>query len=318
MWIVLAIFTVCLVCLGVVGWGLVRWIARAYRRKRLSDQSLMLDAMVLIFACTYSMLLIRGGLAWIATVPIAFLAYKLALAAGARFSARELHSTQGLTFLRVFALGRRSEALLDAVTRYWRHVGSVHMITGPDVAGSTVQPHQFLDFLSGKLPRHFVHDRPSLERSLDEGDREPDPDGRFRINSLFCRADSWQSALPQLVGEGDTVLMDLRSFSAASAGCIHELQFLVQEVPFDRCLLVVDDTTDEGFLERTLKESWERLPASSPNYGCPLNKTAVHHLGIETKSVRRLVRRLCDGTGDKFLSPSPQTSEQRGLTAREP
>jgi len=294
-WILSATFAICLACLGVVGWGLARWIARAYRRKRLSDQSLILDAMVLIFACTYSMWLILGGLAWIATVPIAFLAYKLALSAGARFSARQLHSTQGLTFLRVFALGRRSEALLDAVTRYWRHVGSVHMITGPDVAGSTVQPHQFLDFLSGKLSRHFVHDRPSLERSLNEGDREPDPDGRFRINSLFCRADSWQPALPQLVGEGDTVLMDLRSFSAASAGCIHELQFLVQEVPFDRCLLVVDDTTDERFLERTLKESWERLPAGSPNYGCPLNETAIHRLGIGTESVRRLVRRLCDG-----------------------
>ena len=92
------------------------------------------------------------------------------------------------------------------------------MITGPDVALSTVQPHQFLDFLSGKLTRHFVRDQASLERSLAERDRAQDPDGRFRINNFFCHADSWQSALPRLVEDGDAVLMDLRSFSATNTG----------------------------------------------------------------------------------------------------
>ena len=61
--------------------------------------------------------------------------------------------------------------------------------------------------------------------------------------------------------------MDLRSFSAASAGCIHELRYLFQEVPIGQCLLVVDETTDASFLERTLNEEWERLLPGSPNHG---------------------------------------------------
>lgn len=290
---VLAIFLLSLAAFGAIGWALARWIARAYRHRRLSDQSLMLDALWLLFASIYSMWLVQGGLAWIATAPVAFLAYKLAGVAVARIPAGELHATPGLTFLRVFSLGRRSEALLGGVARYWRHIGSVQMITGPDVAGSTVQPHQFLDYLSGRLSRHFVHDRASLERSMAARERTPDPDGRFRINNFFCHADSWQSALPRLVQEGDAVLMDLRNFSVASTGCIHELRYLLQAVPISRCLLVVDDTTDTVFLEHTLQEEWERLPPGSPNRARPREQALLYYLDSGSAALRRLVRRLC-------------------------
>jgi hypothetical protein len=293
-WFVLAILLLSLAVFGAIGWALARWIARAYRHRTLSDQSLMLDALWLLFAIIYSMWLVQGGLAWIATAPVAFLVGKLAGVAVARLLAGKSTATSGLIFLRVFSLGRRSEALLGTVARYWRHIGSVQMITGPDVAGSTVQPHQFLDYLSGRLSRHFVHDRASLERSLAECERTPDPDGRFRINNFFCHADSWQAVLPRLVHEGDTVLMDLRSFSAASTGCIHELRYLLQEVPISRCLLVVDATTDTSFLEHTLQEAWERLPPGSPNRAYPLEQAVLHHFDTGGASLRRLLRRLCD------------------------
>jgi len=293
-WFVLATFLLSLAVCGAIGWALARWIARAYRHRRLSDQSLRLDALWLLFATIYSMWLVLGGLAWIATAPVAFLAYKITRVAAASFPAGESNATPGLTFLRVFSLGRRSEALLGTVARYWRHIGSVQMITGPDVAGSTVQPHQFLDYLSGRLSRHFVHDRASLERSMAARERTADPDGRFRINNFFCHADSWQAVLPRLVQAGDTVLMDLRKFSAASTGCIHELRYLLQEVPISRCLLVVDDTTDTVFLEHTLQEEWERLPPGSPNHGHPPEQAALHQLDSGSVPLRRLVRRLCD------------------------
>lgn len=296
-WFVLLIFILFVVCLGVIGWVLARWIARAYRQRRLSDRSLILDALWLVFACTFSMWLVVGGLAWIAMVPVAFIVYKLVLAVGARIRGHPSNASRGLTFLRVFSLRRRSEALIDAVAKYWRHVGSVQMITGPDVAGSTVQPHQFLDFLSGKISGHFVGDRASLARNLAERDFDPDPDGRFRVNSLFCHADSWQAALPQLVQEGDTVLMDLRSFSTSNAGCIHELLFLAAHVPFHRCLFVVDDTTDESFLNQTLRETSAQLPQNSPNYGHALDEVTVHHYDSGATSARKLVQQLCDAAG---------------------
>ena len=292
-WFVVAIYLLSLAGFGAIGWALARWIARAYRHSHLSDQSLRLDALWLLFASTYSMWLVSGGLAWIATVPAAFLAYKLALAAGARIPRRESSPGVGLIFLRVFSLGRRSEALLEDVARYWRHIGGIHMITGPDVVGSTVQPHQFLDFLSAKLARHFVRDPVSLERSIAERDRTADPDGRFRINNFFCHEDSWRLLLPRLIQEGDPVLMDLRSFSAKNDGCIYELQYLFQQVPFSSFLLVVEGTI-KPFLEQKLKEILDQLPPSSPNYRRSLDEVAVYNFGSGTVPLRRLVHRLCD------------------------
>jgi hypothetical protein len=293
-WLVAAVVVLSLASFGAIGWVLARWVAGAYRRRKLSDRSLMLDALWLLFASAYTMWLVLGGLAWAATAPAAFLIYKLVLGAEHRFAGLTSNATRGLTFLRVFSLGRRSDVLLDGVAKYWRHIGSVQVITGPDVALSTVQPHQFLDFLSGKLSRHFVRDQASLEHSLAARDRVRDPDGRFRINNFFCHADSWQPALPRLVEGGDAVLMDLRNFSSTNAGCIHELRHLVQNVPIERCLLIVDDTTDERFLERTLNEAWEQLSPESPNRRRSADEAPVHRFEPGTAALRRVVRRLCD------------------------
>jgi hypothetical protein len=295
-WMIVATIVTSLAGFGVIGWALARLITRTYRRRKLSEQSLLLDAMWLLFATWYAMWLVFGGLAWVATAPLALAAFKLVLAAFRRLDTRSPKATRDLTFLRVFSLGRRSDALLDGIARYWRHIGSVQMITGPDVALSTVQPHQFLDFLSGKLGRHFVRDQVSLERSLAERDRMRDPDGRFRINNFFCHADSWQPALPRLVEEGDVVLMDLRSFSATNAGCIHELKHLVRNVPLDRCLLIVDDTTDEPFLQRTLEETWDELSPASPNHQRSPKETSTYHFEPGAGALRGLLQQLCEAS----------------------
>lgn len=295
-WLVGATYVVSFGLFAAVGWLLAHRIAKAYRRRRLSDQSLLLDALWLLFASTYGMWLVRGGVGWIASAAAAFVVYRLVWAAAAKFAGRTPGAGAGLTFLRVFSLGRRSDALFAAIASYWRHLGNVQLITGPDLVHSTVQPHQFLDFLSGGLSRHFVRDRASLEIRLAECNLAPDPDGRFRINNFFCYADSWQAALPGLVGERNLVLMDLRSFSDANAGCIHELRFLVQEVPLDRCVLVIDETTDAHFLQQTLQEAAVRLPAGSPNDGLLAPAPTLHRLGTGRKPVHGLMRRLCDAS----------------------
>ena len=96
----------------------------------------------------------------------------------------------------------------------------MQLITGPDVAHSVVQPHQLLDFVSGRLANHFIADARTLEARMAQRDRAPDRDGWYRVNSFFCRADTWQAVLARLVGEDDVILMDLRSFSARNAGCV--------------------------------------------------------------------------------------------------
>ena len=296
-WLVGAISLLALGGLGLLGWLLARGIARAYRKGRLSDQSLLLDALWLLFASTYGMWLTWGGVAWIASPLVALLAYRLVWTASARFARPQPAAGIGLSFLRVFALGRRSETLFEAIAGYWRHLGSVQLITGPDLAHKTVQPHQFLDFVSGGLSRHFVRDDASLASRLAEYDFAPAADGRFRINNLFCHADAWQAALPGLVRKRNIVLMDLRSFSASNAGCIHEIRFLLQTVPVERFVLVVDDTTDMRFLDRSVHEAIAGLPAGAPNARAVAPQPRVFHLGTGRKPLRDLLRALCDAAG---------------------
>jgi len=284
-----AVLTLALCVLA--GWECLRWMRRGYQRKRLSDRSLVLDALWLLFASCYAMWLALSGLAWATAPVLAFVAYKL-VAAPRRGPAPLPAPGRGLTFLRVFSLGRRSERLLEALARHWRHAGSVQLITGPDVAHSTVQPHQLLDFLAGRLATHFIGDARSLERHLEQRDTAPDRDGRYRINNLFCHADTWQAALARLVADGDTVLMDLRSFGPGNAGCVFELRTLVDIVPLRRCVLVVDDSTDQAFLSRTLDDAWQRMGPDSPNRGTAPSAAPLHRLIRGRAGMRRLLEQL--------------------------
>lgn len=302
-WLIVIVMLVALTAFATAGWALARWIARAYRGRRVSDQSLQLDALWLLFASWYAMWLGLGGVAWTITAPVAFAAYMLALWTARRVGGRSSHGNRRLTFLRVFSLGARTDALFDGVSRYWRHIGSVQVITGPDVALTTVQPHQFLDYLSGKLTTHFVRDEDSLERSLALRDRVADPDGRFGVDNFFCQADAWQPVLSRLVELGGAVLMDLRSFSAANAGCVHELRHLIEHVPFDRFLLVVDATTDRQFLERTVSEAWEQTSPQSPNHRRRPENAPVHRLESARVEFRPLVQRLCEAPGAPVAVP---------------
>jgi len=255
------------VALGAAGWGMLRLIGHRYRLKRMSDQSLALDAMWLLFAVANSVLLASGGWIWILAGPAAFFLYKLVLwGAFARFvrpAAGAYSST--LLLLRVFSLGPRSLRLFDALAKCWLRVGPITLIAGPDLATGLVEPHEFLDFLGGRVSRQFVQGREDLERRMAELDTVPDPDGRYRVSEFFCRSDTWQMTMRQLAAGSDAVLMDLRSFSPSNRGCQYELEQLLDGVPLPRVVMIVDDTTDRPFLEDTLQSLWQNVPADSPN-----------------------------------------------------
>jgi hypothetical protein len=125
--------------------------------------------------------------------------------------------------------------------------------------------------------------------------------------------------LPRLVENDEAVLMDLRSFSATNAGCIHELQYLVQNVPFGRCLLVVDNTTDTAFLKRTLTQAWEGVSSSSPNYRRPLDETTMHRFASGTTALRGLLKRLCEASaGSRNDSRTSEAGHSREIAQTAP
>ena len=294
-WLLLGTLLVSVAVFGLAGWWLLRAIGRAWRRKAINDRSIRLDALWLFFAAIYAMYYAPAGLAWATTPVLAFAVYKAAKTAlRMALPPRTPAGGRGLTFLRVFSLGQRSDRLFDVLTRHWRHVGAIQLITGPDVAHSTVQPHQLLDFLAGRLATHFIGDLDSLEQRMRERDQAPDREGLFRINNFFCHSDTWQAVLARLVSEGDVVLMDLRSFSERNAGCVHELRYLANFVPLQRCVLLTDDSTDQAFVLSTLRDAWLSLDPASPNRHSGPEAVRLDRLEPGSAGLRRLLLRLCE------------------------
>jgi hypothetical protein len=139
------------------------------------------------------------------------------------------------------------------------------MIAGPDLVTSTVEPHEFLEFLASGVSRQFVKDRADLARRLEGMDTAADPDLRYRVNEFFCHADTWQMTMRELAERSDAVLMDLRSFSSSNQGCLFEVGELLKAVDLRRVVFVIDATTDRRFLEAAMASLWDSLPADSPN-----------------------------------------------------
>ncbi len=256
------------VSFSLLGWYALQWTVDQYRRKHISDQEIMLDALWLIFCLYESALFAVNSLSWVIVGPMAFMIYIVVLRIAFRWTSKSDDGTEPnptLLFLRVFSLGVRSQHLFDALTKGWLRLGPISLISGPDLVTAIVQPREFLDFISGRLSRQFVRDQVDLERRLTQMDNVSDPDGRYRINEFFCRADTWKMTMRQLAAQSSVVLMDLRSFAKSNAGCIYELEQLLSIVPLPRVILLTDDTTGQEFLQEKLKELWPKMPEDSPN-----------------------------------------------------
>jgi hypothetical protein len=278
-----------------VGWLVLRWIRRRYEHKKVSDQSLTLDAVWLVYTVYQALFVSFAGPSWILSSFVAFAVYKAAAWASFRTLGYK-PPTEGnpkLLLLRVFSLGRRSERLFDALAKHWRYLGDIRFIAGPDLATSTVEPHEFLDFLTGKLARRFIDGPKTLDLRISEMNLRPDADGRFRVNDFFCHDDAWQMTLSRLLGDSDAVLMDLRGFSRHNAGVAYEINELINVVPLERVVFVVDDTTDEQFLRQTVRNSWGRMSSTSPNRSSMPGRISVFRFtGSHGGELRRFLRTL--------------------------
>ncbi|HEV7464216.1 MAG TPA: tetratricopeptide repeat protein, partial [Methyloceanibacter sp.] len=245
--------------LALIGWMFLRGLGKLYRLRWISDQSVIVDSLWFLFALTSAIDFAFFGIFWFLAPLAAFAIYKIMSVLGFAILRQRPAGTASdptLLLLRVFSLGKRSALLFNAFGRLWCHGGSMRLIAGPDLATSTVEPHEFLDFLSGKLARRFISGPETLARRLAETEPRRDFDGRYRVADFFCHDDTWRMVLARLARESDAVLMDLRNFSPSNQGCIFEINELLDVVPLDRVVFVVDETTDQAFLREILTECW--------------------------------------------------------------
>jgi hypothetical protein len=281
------------VVFAIAGWVILGSLRQMYERKQLSERSITVDTIWLLFGIVNSTSLVIEGPRWIVSGLVAFIIFKSVAASGFRMlrGGRNRESAgPRLLLLRVFALGRRSEALYDAIGKSWRTVGSVQMIAGPDLATTTVEPHEFLDFLTGKLARRFIDSAATLDLRVSQMDLRADRDGQFRVSEFFCHDDTWKLTLARLADDSDAVLMDLRGFSQANDGCVFEIHEILNVLPLGRVVFIVDDTTDQPFMRRTMQRAWRRLKDRSPNRRLSAGQIALVQLsGLDARGMRNLL-----------------------------
>ncbi len=265
-------------CAGPIGWLTLKWIRRRYERKKISDETITLDAIWLLFGFIQSLMLASQGVVWLLSGFVAFFAYKI---------------IAWLGFSLVFSLGKRSGQLFGALEKHWRHVGSIQLIAGTDLATDILEPHEFLDFLSARLARRFIDAPTTLRLRISEMDLAPDQDGRFRVNEFFSHDDTWKHVLDRLVSESDAVLMDLRGFTPQNAGCIYEIAELINVVSLARVQFVIDQTTNEPFLLQCLQESWHSMKPGSPNKTNAAEVRLFRFAGSGLGELSELLRSLC-------------------------
>jgi hypothetical protein len=274
-------------------WRSAVFLRDRYAAKRSSEFLLTANTIWLLEACVLAGILATAGrFLAIAAAALPFIGWRLALHLGFRpvVTAARARAPQRLLLLRVFGFGRRSRRLLDLLGARWRLIGSIDLIAAPDLAPRTIEPSTFMEFVRGRLARLFIRTPDQLAERLATLDHRPDPDGRFRINQLFCADAMWREAVTRLMGEASLVVMDLRGFGAQRHGCVFELQTLLDTVPLDRLALLFDKTTDFKALESLLDERWQQLGATSPNLASPEPRLRLIDAGGgDTQAVRRLL-----------------------------
>jgi hypothetical protein len=150
----------------------------------------------------------------------------------------------------------------DGLVQRWRAVGPVQLLRGGGALGGV---HTLAATVTGRIGDLIEETADEVESRLAGFEYERADGGRFAVNTILCSDGTWQLALNELIASTDVVQMDLGGFDEDNQGCAHELGLLVDRVPLERVLLVLDDSTDVPLLRRVLAESWSRMDEMSPN-----------------------------------------------------
>ncbi|MGI9508751.1 MAG: hypothetical protein ACR2QJ_05310 [Geminicoccaceae bacterium] len=265
---------------GWMGFKLAGYLADKFDRQKLSDEGLIIDAVWM-----FQTLVVAFALQQAAVLALlAFAAYKIVARYGlerGRAVAGE-NAEPALLLLRVFGFDARSSILLDDLASSWSYQGPIRLIAAPDLASRTIDHGKLLLFLAGRLDRLFLRNRDDLDQRLATLKSKRDPDGRFRVEPLYCQGDVWRQTVQALMTRSHLIVMDLRGFDKDRPGCIFEIETLLDVVPVERILLLIDDSTIMPDLQGILDSKWQGLAITSPNIAGEGSELLV----LETKPSR--------------------------------
>jgi hypothetical protein len=245
-----------------LGFALLTLLGRLYRNKQLSEQELLADAIVFTFTLFLCLDLAFAGKTqgYFALGFLAFAGYYLTSRLLRPRSDRSASRVPRLLLLRVFGEPAAASKLWRALGKSWRHVGTVFMIGGADLAITALEPHRFLDFIGRRLKDRFLRSPESLEHALETLDETADADGRYPVNELYCWNDTWRAAFRACTDRCDVILLDLRGFNQQRQGAAFELGELASRGLLSRVVLLTDGSTNEALIADIVGRSPHNLP----------------------------------------------------------
>jgi hypothetical protein len=194
-----------------------------------------------------------------------------------------------MLLLRVFKPSARSEDFMDRFLARWRFIAPVWMIAGPDLAGAYMEPDEFFAFVDRSLATRFVTRDEQVPARLAELDNTRDPDGRFRVNDLYCANTTWKTTVLAMIERAGVIVLDLREYTTQRAGTRFELRELLGRAPLSKVVLLVDEQDDMAALQSEIDALWQELASTGHARSQP-GDLAVVTLGPDSdRQLRGLV-----------------------------
>ena len=288
--------------IAVTALGILYALAYFYQRKRFSDVQLASAAYWLLTSLAVIGLVaaaLRENPAgdWVpslAALPAWAFAITFIVGKWRRRAVRRHPSAAGaLLILRVFKQAARSETFIDRLLSFWRFAAPVRLIAGPDLAGSSIEPDEFFSFITRRLAGRFVRTPAEISAQVEGLDRQRDPDGRFRVNELFCVDDTWRTTVGLLMAQAGVVLLDLREYQPGRAGTRYEIFQLMNLVPIARIVVLLGRGDDAEAVSAELQRAWSAMSDHSPNRGLTAPALQVCRLRSgSAREVKALFRNL--------------------------
>ena len=121
-----------------------------------------------------------------------------------------------------------------------------------------------------RIDREFIRSQEDLQGRLARLDAHPlQADFTFKGMPAMCYDNTWRIAVSEFVKRADALLMDLRGFSGERKGCEYEVDFLLDTMPINQILFMVDSESDRDLVRRLITDRWAELRTTSPNLDLP-------------------------------------------------
>lgn len=250
-----------------------KFLGKIYSQHPISDLMISINSIILIFFIYDSLMIVGPELLEIFTGEFVFKNIQTPLFINflalfcylifLMFGLKRINITSPLTphslfFLRVFGNGKKTESLLQDISRRWQYVGPIWLISADDVVTKIIRPNEFFDYVYGKLSSRFIKNEHAINHISTINQSTFKLDNSFPINGLLCTDCSWKGVLSHTIKDMDLIVMDLRGFTSSNQGCLFEIEQLIFYVPLGQVVFLVDETTDLFFFKQTCLIAWKK------------------------------------------------------------